>query len=71
MEKETPVAGIQKGRLKIKVAEYFEQVRDTFQIDITIKDPDCNLLEQPLKISIIDPPDKTPPTIEVFAVAHP
>ncbi|MDP7280586.1 MAG: FlgD immunoglobulin-like domain containing protein [Candidatus Poribacteria bacterium] len=71
MEKETPVAGIQKGRLKIKVAESFEQARDTFQIDITIKDPDCNLLEQPLKISIIDPPDKTPPKIEVFAVAHP
>ena len=71
MEKETPVAGIQKGRLKIKVAESFEQARDTFQIDITIKDPDCNLLEQPLKISIIDPPDKTPPKIEVFAVVHP
>ena len=70
-ERNAPLAGIQKGMVKIKMAQGFEEVRGNFKIKITIKDPDCNELEKELTITIADPPDKTQPKIEVFALHHP
>ena len=71
LERKVPLAGVQKGIIKVGVAKGFEEVRGDFTLQIKIKDPDCNELEEDVMITIIDQPDKTPPQIEVFAVPHP
>ena len=71
LERKAPLAGVQKGTIKVGVAKGFEEVRGDFTVQIKIKDPDCNELEEEVMITIIDQPDRTPPQIEVFAVPHP